>query len=395
MPKRPPKILMLAGEESGDAHAADLCRELLRIMPDAEIHAWGGPRLAAAGATVHEDVLDNALMGIFPVLAHFPEIWSVYWRIAKFVTRWRPDLVIPVDYPGLHMRIARRVKRPHRKVLYYVSPQVWAWWRSRIRRIGRAIHKMLVLFPFEAEIYREFGVPAEYVGHPMFDKFAGEKHDRGFRDAIGVGADEPVLGLFPGSRTGEVKRLLPLFLDAALGLRAQRPDLRFCLAAAKPPFAEQARQAAAQRGLEVAVVEGRAHDLMREARLGLVASGTATLESVYFGMPMVIAYRLDPVSWLGAKAIVQTEHIGLANIVAGRGIVPEILDWRNRPGRLVEAALPLLNDGPERERCLRDLAETKASLGGPGASRRAAEAAARLLGRLPRGVNRQPPGAST
>ncbi len=380
---RAPRVLILAGEPSGDAHAAALCRELKRIVPDVEVRAWGGPRLAAAGARLEEDVLEHSVMGLFPVIAHLPALWKLYWRIARFAIRWRPDLVIPVDYPGLHLRLARHLKRPHRRILYYVSPQVWAWWRSRVRRVGRSIHKMLVLFAFELEFYRRHGVPVEWVGHPMFDKFAAERHDERLRERLGIGATQPILALFPGSRRSELTRLLPLMLDAAEGLERARPGMAICLAAAKPRFAAWAREEAARRGLAVHVLEGQAHDLMREARLGLVASGTATLEAAYFGMPMVIAYRLDPVSWLGAKWIVQTEHIGLVNIVAGRRIVPELLEWRHRPERLVEAALVLWDDGPARARCLEALAQVRARLGGPGASRRAAEAAARMLGYRP------------
>ncbi|RME73271.1 MAG: lipid-A-disaccharide synthase [Planctomycetota bacterium] len=375
-----PRILILAGEASGDAHGAELCRALRRLVPEAEIHAWGGPRLAEAGAVLHEDVLEHAVMGLFPVLAHLPALWKLYWRIARFATRWRPDLVIPIDYPGLHLRLARRMKRPHRRVLYYVSPQVWAWWRSRIRRVGASVHRMLVLFPFEVELYRRYGVAAEYVGHPLLDKLSRPPRES-LRRRLGLPADAPLLGLFPGSRRAELRRLLPLVLDAARDLVRLRPALRPVLAAANPAFAEAARSGARERGLELAVVHNAAHDLMREARAGLVASGTATLESAYLGMPMVIAYRLDPLSWLGAQWIVQTEHIGLANIVAGREVVPEILDWRHRPRRLVEAALPLLDDGAARERCLAGLAEVRARLGSPGASERAARAALRLLAR--------------
>ncbi|GIW72255.1 MAG: lipid-A-disaccharide synthase 1 [Planctomycetota bacterium] len=381
MSERGPRILIVAGEESGDAHAAELVRGLRSLLPHAEIEAWGGERLRAAGAHLHENIVQHAVMGLFPVLLKLFYFIGLYLRIVRRIRRWRPDLVIPVDFPGLNLRIARRAKRLGARVLYYVSPQVWAWWRWRIRRIGGAIHKMLVLFPFEEALYRERGIEAEYVGHPLLDRHASPPPPHAqSRSDIGAADDRHLVALLPGSRRGELRRLVPLVLDAAVRLRALRPAVRFVLVAANRDFAEAARRGAAARGLEVQIVQGRMAEVLSAARLAIVASGTATLECLYFRVPMVIVYRLDPLSWLGAKLVLATRHIGLANIIAGDGIVPEILDWRHRPERVVQAALPLLDDGEARQRCLQQLERARALLGEPGASERAAHAALRLLG---------------
>lgn len=371
----PPKILILAGEESGDAHGAALVTALRALEPAVEIEAWGGRRLADAGARLQEDVLAHAVMGVRAVLPKLPYFRDLYWRICARVRAWRPDVVIPIDNPGLNLRVAARARRvPGVRVLYYVSPQIWAWWPWRVRRVIRSVDKMLVILPFEESIYRERGGQVEYVGHPLFDYIEAERQD----PLDGGSPEDPLVALLPGSRQSEVAKLLPLVLDAAVRVRAKRPRARFALPAARAAFVPAIEEAARARGLEVAVLDGRAHDVMRAARVAIVASGTATLECLYFRLPMVIVYRVGAVSYVGAKALLAVDDIGLANIVAGKRIVPEFLDWRDRPDEVARAAVELLDEGPARARCMADLDAARARLGEPGASRRAAMAALAL-----------------
>jgi lipid-A-disaccharide synthase len=375
----PPKVFILAGEESGDSHGAALVRALREMEPGVEVRGYGGRRLLAAGADVKTDLVDNSSVGFVEVLPRLKFFIQKGFEVARQIAEWKPDVVIPIDNPGFNMRVARHVRRAGARVLYYVSPQVWAWWSSRIKGYRRAIDKMLVLFPFEEGLYLDHLIRVEYVGHPLFDYIGAEAPDPDYRRSIGVGPEEPLVALFPGSRQKSVAYLLPLFVETAKRIRAARPGTRFVLPAGKPAFVEWARRVAKERGLEVAVTDGRAHDAMRTARFALATSGTTTLECLYFGLPMVIAYRTGPVVWLGSRIFLGTRYIGLPNIIAGREVVPEFLDWRDRPDDLAAASIALLDEGPARARCLADLSETRKRLGEAGASRRAARAVLSLI----------------
>lgn len=370
----PPKVFIMAGEESGDGHGAALVRALKELDPSVEVKGYGGRRILAAGGDVKTDLVDNASMGFVEVLPRLGFFVKKMGEAARWIDEWRPDVVIPIDNPGFNMRVAKRVRHAGARVLYYVSPQVWAWWSSRIRRYRRAVDKMLVLFPFEEPLYLENMIRVEYVGHPLFDYLGDEPLDPGYRASIGVLPEEPLVALFPGSRDKSMAFLLPLFLDAAKRLQEARPKARFVLAAGKSKYVPWALAEAAKRGLKISVTDGRSHDAMRAADFAISTSGTTTLECLYFGLPMVIVYKTGPALWVLSKFMLSSKFIGLPNIVAGREIVPELLDWRDRPDRIVEAALPLLDPGPRREQCKRDLAETKTRLGTAGASRRAAKA---------------------
>jgi lipid-A-disaccharide synthase len=375
----PPKVFIIAGEESADHHGAALVRALRELAPDVEVKGYGGHRLVAAGADVRPDLVNNAVVGFSAVLPRLNYFRKKLNEAESWVRDWKPDVVIPIDYPGFNVRIARRVRKNGARVLYYVSPQVWAWWRSRIKGIKRAVDKMLVLFPFEEDLYLDQGIRVEYVGHPLFDYISSETPDPGYRASIGVGPGEPLVALLPGSRDKSMAFLLPLVLEIAKRIKAARPETRFVLPCGRTAYVAWAKQEVAARGLDVAVTDGRAHDAMRNARFAVATSGTTTLECLFFELPMVIVYRVGPVLYLGSKTLLATKYIGLANIIAGREVVPEFLDWRDRPDDIAKAALELYDEGPPRVQCLADLKEAKAKLGQAGASRRAAEAALAII----------------
>lgn len=374
-----PKVFIVAGEESADHHGAALVRALRELEPGIEVQGYGGKRLAAAGANVKPDLVNNAVVGFSAVLPRLNFFRKKLNEAEAWIAEWKPDVVIPIDNPGFNMRLSRRARAIGVRVLYYVSPQVWAWWRSRIKRIKSAVDKMLVLFPFEESLYRENGIRVEYVGHPLFDYIAAETPDPRFRESIGIGPDERLVALFPGSRDKSMSYLLPLVLDVARRIQDLRPGTQFVCPCSRPKYVEWVRREARARDLRVAVIDGRAHDAMRNARLAIATSGTTTLECLYFGLPMVIVYRVGPLLWTLSKGFLATEHIGLANIIAGRRIVPEFLDWRNRPRTVARTALELYDEGPPRERCLADLREARAKLGEAGASKRAARAALEMI----------------
>ncbi len=372
----PPRIFVIAGEESGDVHGAALVRELRALEPRVEVEGFGGRRMAEAGCRLHLDLVQHAVMGVAAVVRNVRFFRRVYRDAVDRIRRTRPDLVVPIDYPGLNLRIARAARAASVPVLYYVSPQVWAWLPHRIRKIARSVDKMLVLFPFEERLYLDRGIRVEYVGHSVFDAMAAEPPDPGFRDRLGLRADEPLVALLPGSRAQEVDRLLPLILDAAALLKRERPAARFAVPCARPAFVEAVRRQAAARGLEVAILEGEARAVVRNARVAIVASGTATLEGLYFGTPMVVVYRVNPAVYALARLFLKTRHIGMVNILGGdRDVVPELLSFRDRPQWVADRAVELLDDGEPRRRVLEDLAQVRAALGERGASRRAALAA--------------------
>ena len=383
----PPKVFIVAGEHSADHHGAALVRAMRELAPDVEVQGYGGKCLAAEGALVKDDLVNNAVMGIAAVIPRIPFFLRTLREAARWIAEWKPDIVIPIDNPGFNMCLSMRVRFKGPRVLYYVSPQVWAWWRSRIKGFKRKVDKMLVLFPFEEPLYQEQGIRVEYVGHPLFDYIPAETTDPNYRASIGLGPDEPLVVLLPGSRNKSTARLLPLILDVAARVKAARPKTRFVLPCARPHFIGPAKAAVAARGLDVAVTDGRAHEAMRAARCAIVTSGTSTLECLYFELPMVITYRLGLVEWLGLKAVLATKHIGYANIIADREIVPEFLDWRDRPDDIARATIELLDEGPRREQCLKDLRAARATLGDAGASRRAAQAALSLIKEKRRRVN--------
>ncbi|HVY60446.1 MAG TPA: lipid-A-disaccharide synthase, partial [Planctomycetota bacterium] len=368
------RVFILAGEKSADQHGAELVRALRELEPGIEVQGYGGQSLSDAGALVKPDLVNNAVVGVGPIIPRIPFFVRTFFAAARWIREWQPDVVIPIDNPGFNMWLSWWVRRAGARVLYYVSPQVWAWWRGRIKGYKKNIDKMLCLFPFEEALYLEQGIRVEYVGHPLFDYIPKERPDPGYLASIGAKPGDPLVVLLPGSRDRSTGRLLPLFLEVAKRIQAARPAVRFVLPAARPHFVEPMRAAAKERGLEVAVTEGRAHEAMRHARAAIVTSGTSTLECMYFGLPMTIVYRLGLVEWLGLQVMLATKHLGYVNIFADREIVPEFVDWRDRPDEIAAAAIPLIDEGPRREQCLKDLAVERAKLGEAGASRRAAEA---------------------
>jgi len=375
-----PRLLVSSGEASGELYGAELVRHVRALTGPLEVFGLGGDRLAAEGTTLVAHVRDLAVVGLLEVVSHLPRLRGIFSSLLREVERRPPDLAVLIDYPDFNLRLARELRKRGVRVVYYVSPQVWAWRRGRIRTIRETAEKMLVIFPFEEDLYREAGVPVSFVGHPLVEHVRPAADPAAFVREIGFDPARPVVAVLPGSRPKEVRHILPGLAGAIGILAARHPGLQFVVAQA--PALDASLYAAVASRPDVRLVRGRAHEALSAASVGLVASGTATVEAAILGTPMVVVYRLSPLTYALGKPLVRVPHYAMANLIAGRRIVPELVQADFTPERVAEEAGALLTDAALRERVRADLAEVRRRLGGPGASARAAaEIGALLRGR--------------
>jgi lipid-A-disaccharide synthase len=356
------KLAIVAGEASGDLHASEVIRELKRLDPDVEAFGIGGDLLAREGMTLLHHASEMGIVGLFNVLRHLPMFRRVFNELVARIEAERPDVVLLIDYPGFNLRLAKRCKEIGLRVVYYISPQIWAWRKGRVRHIAEYVDRMIVIFPFEEEFYRKHEVPVTYVGNPLVEQLA--HIDRPPREE---GAPLRV-ALLPGSRRMEVQSLLPAMLDAVEILRREREVDAYIIQA--PTIArEELESIAGDRGVRIL-----SHDNgegVAAADVALSSSGTATLESAILGTPVVVMYRLSRATFLLAKKLVRLRHFSLVNIVAGKEVVPELIQDDVNGRRIAEEVRRLV--APERNEEVRaDLAAVRETLGGPGASGRAA-----------------------
>jgi lipid-A-disaccharide synthase len=373
------RILIVAGEASGDLHGASLAEALRRLQPRLCLEGMGGLKMRAAGVRLLADAGETAVVGLTELWEKRRALRDALRLLRDHLRLVRPALLICIDFPDFNLLLARAADRLGIPVCYFISPQVWAWRRWRVRTIRRLVRKMLVLFPFEEALYRDAGVEVSFVGHPLLDTLAEVPSREACRKALAVEGAEPVLGLLPGSRQAEIRRLLPILLRAAARLRAEHPDLRVLLglAAGADRKAVEAEIQAVQ--VPVQIVQGRAHEVMRAADLLLAASGSVTLEAAILGTPMVITYRVGTLTWLLGRLLVRVRFVGLPNLVAGEGIVPELLQGAATPERLAAAALEILDSPARLARMRTSLEAVRALLGKPGAAERAAREVLALL----------------
>jgi lipid-A-disaccharide synthase len=357
---RPPRIYLIAGEASGDLHGANLVRELLRIDPGIQVRAWGGDRLAGAGADVVKHYRDLAFMGFTQVVMNLRTILRNMRWCREDIRAYAPDLLVLVDYPGFNLRIADWAHAQGIRVVYYISPQLWAWKPGRIDTVKRAVERMITILPFEQAWYAARGVQVDHVGHPLLDALPAEA------GAPRATAASSPIALLPGSRRQEIERVLPVMLAAA----RRHPHERFVIAAA--PAVPRELYARIIGDAPVELRSGGAHGLLAEAKAALVTSGTATLETALFGVPEVVCYSGGPINvWL-ARRLIRVPFISLVNLIMEREVVPELIQQDLNADRLSTELDRLLNDSEHRARMLADLAELRRKLGGPGASARAA-----------------------
>jgi lipid-A-disaccharide synthase len=368
------RILIVAGESSGDLHAAGVVTELRRRAPYLTIEGIGGDRMRQAGVRLYAHAGDLAVVGLVEVAARLPAIWQAYRSMVRYLRDRRPDLVILVDFPDFNLRLARRAFRLGIPVVYFISPQVWAWRAGRIRSIAKYVRRLLVIFPFEEEFYRKRGVEALYVGHPLLDRLTSSPPMDEARRRLELEGAAPVLGLLPGSRVGEITRHLPVLLRSAKQLMAERSDLRIIIAAADGLPLDLIGSYLNREGISARVVQGRTYEVMAASDLVLVASGTATLETAIIGTPMVIVYRLAFLSWLLGRLLIRVPYIGMVNLVAGRRVAPELIQFQATPERITDEARRLLLSAEQRYRTRQDLQQIRDRLGPPGALGRTVDA---------------------
>lgn len=373
-----PTILLSAGEPSGDLHGAGVVRALRQRWPDARLMGLGGPRMVGEGLEPMADFERLAVMGFVEVLTRLPYFAGLLRRVESELERSGVDLVLPIDYPGFNLRLARGARRRGVPVLYYIAPQVWAWHRSRMKDLAANTDRLAVILPFEAELMREAGADARFVGHPLLDQPTEHADRVSFCRSLGLDPKRPILALFPGSRVQEVERHLAPFVGAAGRVRLVRPEVQPVLAASDT--VPRDRYGA---GCPI-TTEGRT--LLHHAHGALVKSGTTTLETALSGTPMVVAYRTHPLTFWLAERLVQVDHVALVNLVAGERLVPELLQDDVEPDRLADALLPLLDEAsPERRRVRQGLTRVRNQLEpergptGETSAQRVASLAAELL----------------
>src|SRR5438132_7692573 len=378
-------VYCVAGERSGDNHGAALLEALRALAPEMQFAGRGGPKMRAfAGGNFRDWIDDTAVVGLWEVIRRYPFFRKQFQATISEIDAVRPGAVVLIDYPGFNLRLAQalHVKFPDLKIIYYISPQVWAWNQRRVSQMARSIDLMLCIFPFEPELYKASGLRAIFVGHPMTSVLPSEVE--GFRGetskststAVSPPRDDKLVGLFPGSREREVKKIFPIMRQAALELSQQDHDLRFVVSAASEPLAELIRADPYGKHAtgKFSIVTGDARSVMARVNVGMVASGTATLEAVRSELPFVLIYRVAAPPYFASRLVLKVKYLGMPNVLANREIVPEFIQHKAQPRAIAAAVARLLTDKTERKRMLTDFACVAQKLGRGEASVNAAEA---------------------
>jgi len=370
-------LYFVAGEHSGDIRAAELIKALQKKRPDWRFSGLGGPRMQGiAGSGLTDWVEDAAVLGLWEVLKRYRWFKQRFEETRREIEELKPDAVVFVDYPGFNLRLAKALseKVPFVRRVYYISPQVWAWNKGRIRGMATCLDLMLCLFPFEAELFQRAGLPAVCMGHPMVEQL--ETH------RINQSREENLIALFPGSRANEISRIFPLMVKVVADLHERFPDWKFEAAAASLSLESQMREIAnthAKKSLPLVIKQGGSHELMQRAWCGVVTSGTATLEASYYGLPYCLVYKVAWPTYLLGRSLIDIEFLGLANILAGREIVHEFIQHEANVGNVSSFLEAAMTDASLRREIEGDLQEVSARLGSGGAAEIAAGAVVDLL----------------
>ena len=367
------KILIVAGEASGDLHGSSLIRELRNLNSHIELFGVGGDRMKEEGLELVYHIDKLSVMGFFEVLSKLRLIREVMKKMLTLAEEKKPDLVVLIDYPGFNLRFARKVKKMGIPITYYISPQVWAWGGNRVTKMRGLIDKMIVIFPFEEEIYKNFDIDCEFVGHPLLEVVRAVLSKEDFRSRFDLRKNEVLLGLLPGSRWQEVERILPVMVETAELLGSRIRNLRVMLGLSSSLKKERVQTILDQFKSRVEIVEDLTYDLMKHSDVLLVTSGTATLESAILGTPFLVLYKTSFWTYLFAKSLVSIPNVALANVVAGKRIVPEYIQSKAVPKDVAEETYDILSTKQRYKSIQNELSSVKEKIGEAGASKRAAQ----------------------
>jgi lipid-A-disaccharide synthase len=365
--------MISCGEPSGDMYAAELARQIRAEEPAAVITGFGGERLRAAGAHLLGDFSGLSVTGLLEVVRILPRTLTIYRRLVAAAKADRPDVFVAIDFPDFNFRLARAMRGLGVPVVYYISPQLWAWRPGRMKTMRRLADRVLVIFPFEERIYQDAGVPVEWVGHPLLDVMPPSRPGSEIAAEFGLRPDKPIVALLPGSRRNEVSAILPDLVTASQEIRRRLPECQFVLARA-PHVSADLLQPLERLDPPAVVVEGRTDDVLEVADVALVASGTVTVQAALHECPMVVVYRLSPLTYQLGRRFVNVDTFAMANLVAGKRVVPELIQDDFTPERVAAEALAILTDPERRAAMRRELAEVRKRVGSTGASGRAARA---------------------
>ncbi len=372
-------IVIIAGEASGDLRAAELVSEIKKADPRFTFSGLGGEKMAKAGVEIYVDLTRMAVVGFAEVLKHFKEIKKIFQDILEKIDEIKPCAVILVDYPGFNLRLAKELKRRGVKVIYYISPQVWAWDEKRIELIKNVVDKMIVFFDFEKTLYKKHQFTVDCVGHPLVDRVKTTIAPEAFLKTLEFSLDKKTIGLLPGSRQKEIEAIFPVMLKTAKYLHEKNPGFQFLVFQAPTIHPDFLNQYLEDCALPLKIMTDKIYDGIHACDFCLVASGAATLETAILQKPMVVIYKTSLLTWALAKILIKIPYIGLVNVVAGKKIVPECIQFTATARNIGAQAIGILSDPQRLVQIKRDLAQVKENLGSPGASLRAAEKIVRYL----------------
>ncbi len=372
------KIMIVAGEASGDLHGSGLVRELRKLQPNVRIFGVGGDRMRRNGTELLYHINEMSVLGFWDVLKRFTFFRKVYQHLVATMDAERPQLLILIDYPGLNLKLAQAAKARGIKVFYYIAPQVWAWGSDRIKKMVSLVDKIAVILPFEEPLFQDAGLDATFVGHPLLETVAAKLDRETFFQQHHLDKSKKLIGLLPGSRILEVKRLLPEMLNSVALLRREQPSIEAVVSKASSVPLNIYQQILPSHA-PFRLIENSTYDIMKHSDLLVVASGTATLESALFHTPLIIVYKVDPISYLIGKQLVKIDSIGLVNVIAGQQIAPEFIQGKFHRRNLLPEMKRLLFDQAYRDQMVQNLRILREKLGTAGASARSAQIAIELL----------------
>ena len=374
-------VLIVAGEASGDLHGANLVKAMKEQDRDILFQGIGGDKMVIAGVDIIEHSSQMAVVGLTEVFSRSNTILKAYFKLRSILKNDRPDLLILIDYPGFNISLAGAAKKFGVPVLYYISPQIWAWRSGRIKKISGRVDRMAVILPFEKDFYLDMGssLPVEYVGHPLMDQVPWNLNKDFIKDEFGINENDTVIGLLPGSRNEEIKKLLPDMLGAAEIISSKTDNLKCLIPVAHTISPELINSIKQNSSLNIITTSKGVYPVLSVSDIAFVASGTATLETAIMGVPMIITYRISPLSFGIAKRVVKVPYVGLVNLVAGEEVAPELLQKDVAPRIIADKALEILNDNERKMDIKQKLEDVRNSLGEPGASARTAGIAFEMM----------------